>query len=84
MLPPTARPAPGDAVFYGAGPSESAHVGIVAQVLPDGEIVTVEGNYDGHVTRVGPFLPASDPAGEAAPVYGYAQPPAHPKAGGAG
>ncbi len=76
-LPPTARPAPGDAVFYGAGPSESAHVGIVAQVLPDGEIVTVDGNYDGRVTRVGPFLPAdATSAGEAAPIYGYAQPSA--------
>ena len=52
------------------------------QVLPDGEIVTVEGNYAGHVTRVGPFSPA-DPVGEAAPVYGYAQPPAAKSAGGA-
>jgi CHAP domain len=74
VLPPTATPAPGDAIFYGTGPSDSAHVGIVAQVLPDGEIVTVEGNYDGHVTRVGPFQPAH-PVGESAPVYGYAQPP---------
>jgi CHAP domain len=75
VLPSTARPAPGDAVFYGTGPGDSAHVGIVAQVLPNGEIVTVEGNYDGHVTRVGPFSPAA-PVGEAAPIYGYAQPPA--------
>jgi len=75
VLPPSARPSPGDAVFYGTGPSESAHVGIVALVLPGGEIVTVEGNYDGHVTRVGPFSPAA-PVGEAAPIYGYAQPPA--------
>ena len=72
--PPSATPAPGDAIFYGTGPSESAHVGIVAQVLPNGEIVTIEGNYAGHVTRVGPFQP-SHPVGEAAPVYGYAQPP---------
>jgi hypothetical protein len=74
VLPPTATPAPGDAIFYGTGPSDSAHVGIVAQVLPGREIVTVEGNYDGHVTRVGPFQPAH-PVGESAPVYGYAQPP---------
>jgi CHAP domain len=74
VLPPSATPAPGDAIFYGTGPSESAHVGIVAQVLPNGEIVTIEGNYAGHVTRVGPFQP-SHPVGEAAPVYGYAQPP---------
>ena len=69
VLPPTATPAPGDAIFYGSGPSDSAHVGIVAKVLPDGEIVTVEGNYAGHVTRVGPFSPA-DPVGEAAPCMG--------------
>jgi len=74
VLPPSATPAPGDAIFYGTGPSDSAHVGIVAQVLPNGEIVTIEGNYAGHVTRVGPFQPAH-PVGEAAPVYGYAQPP---------
>ncbi|MCW3017798.1 MAG: hypothetical protein JWN10_106 [Solirubrobacterales bacterium] len=75
VLPATARPSPGDAVFYGQGPESSAHVGIVVQVLPNGEIVTVEGNYAGHVARVGPFSPAA-PVGEAAPVYGYAQPPA--------
>lgn len=74
VLPSTATPTPGDTIFYGAGPSDSAHVGIVARVLPDGEIVTVEGNYAGHVTRVGPFLPAH-PRGERAPVYGYAEPP---------
>ena len=63
-----------------------AHMsGSSPRVLPDGEIVTVEGNYAGHVTRVGPFHPAH-PVGEAAPIYGYAQPPAAnpPKAGGAG
>jgi hypothetical protein len=74
VLPSTVTPAPGDAIFYGTGPSDSAHVGIVVQVLPDGEIVTVEGNYAGQVTRVGPFQPAR-PVGERAPVYGYAQPP---------
>jgi hypothetical protein len=81
VLPPSATPAPGDAIFYGTGPSESAHVGIVAQVLPSGEIVTIEGNYAGHVTRVGPFQP-SHPVGEAAPVYGYAQPPTPSQAKG--
>jgi hypothetical protein len=75
VLPPSATPTPGDAIFYGSGPSESAHVGIVVQVLANGEIITVEGNYAGHVARVGPFSPAH-PVGETAPVYGYAQPPA--------
>jgi hypothetical protein len=74
VLPASARPSPGDAVFYGSGPIESAHVGIVARVLPDGQIVTVEGNYAGQVSRVGPFSP-SHPVGERAGIYGYAEPP---------
>jgi hypothetical protein len=77
VLPATATPAPGDAVFYGNGPSESAHVGIVQHVYPDGQISTIEGNYANHVNHIGPFLPAqATNAGEAAPIYGYAQPPA--------
>jgi hypothetical protein len=76
VLPPSATPAPGDAVFYGAGPSESAHVGIVQRVYPDGRITTIEGNYANRVALVGPFLPAhATSAGEAAPIYGYVQPP---------
>jgi CHAP domain len=76
VLPATARPAPGDAVFYGSGPNASAHVGIVKQVYPDGQITTIEGNYANHVALVGPFHPGhASSAGEAAPVYGYAQPP---------
>ena len=47
------------------------------RVYPDGRITTIEGNYAGHVTLVGPFKPAqATNAGERAPVYGYAQPPA--------
>jgi hypothetical protein len=77
VLPPSARPSPGDAVFYGSGPSESAHVGIVVRVLSNGEIETVEGNYANKVSRIGPFKPANatSRAGESAPIYGYAQPP---------
>jgi hypothetical protein len=77
VLAPTARPSPGDAVFYGAGPNNSAHVGIVASVLPDGEITTIEGNnQNNQVGRSGPFPPAQATAyGEPGPIYGYAQPP---------
>ena len=75
LLPATARPSPGDAVFYGSGPGDSLHVGIVVRVAPDGEVTTVEGNYAGQVSRVGPFAP-SHPVGERAGIYGYAQPPA--------
>jgi hypothetical protein len=77
VLPASARPTPGDAVFYGTGSreGESAHVGIVVRVLRNGQIETVEGNYAGKVSRVGPFPPAH-PVGELAGIYGYAQPPA--------
>jgi CHAP domain len=74
VLPASATPAPGDAVFFGAGPNASVHVGIVVRVMADGEIATVDGNYANQVSRVGPFKP-STPAGESAAVYGYAAPP---------
>jgi hypothetical protein len=45
-------------VFDGSGPSDSLHVGIVVRVQSDGEITTVEGNYAGQVSRVGPFAPS--------------------------
>ena len=74
VLPATAIPAPGDAVFYGTGPNASAHVGIVQHVYPDGRITTIEGNYANRVALVGPFQPArATSAGETAPIYGYAQ-----------
>jgi hypothetical protein len=85
-LPATARPSPGDAVFYGTGPGqgESQHVGIVQHVYADGRLSTIEGNYANHVTLVGPFLPAqATSAGETAPIYGYVQPPS-PRSRGKG
>ena len=82
VLPPSARPAPGDAVLYGTGPTNSAHVGIVERVFPGGEITTIEGNFNNQVQRNGPFIPADAvQAGEPAPIYAYAQPPI-PQAGG--
>lgn len=76
VLPPTATPAPGDAVLYGSGPTESDHIGIVERVFPDGEITTIDGNYGDRVARVGPFLPSQAAAsGEPAPIFGYAHPP---------
>jgi hypothetical protein len=85
VLPPSATPAPGDAVVFGyvkrgsGGEVErilrSDHVGIVERVFPDGEITTIDGNYGDRVARVGPFLPAEALAkGEPAPIFGYAQP----------
>jgi hypothetical protein len=75
VLPPGATPSPGDAVLYGWGPEASEHVGIVESVL-GGEIVTIEGNFDDRVARVGPFPPAlAVAAGEPGPIYAYAEPP---------
>ncbi|MET0557744.1 MAG: CHAP domain-containing protein [Solirubrobacterales bacterium] len=77
-LPPTATPAPGDAVLYGTGPEygESAHVGLVERVFPGGQITTIDGNFGDRVARSGPFLPSQAAAyGMPGPVYGYAHPP---------
>jgi hypothetical protein len=76
VLPPTATPAPGDAVLYGSGPTESDHVGIVERVFPDGEITTIDGNFGDRVARSGPFLPSRAVQwGMPAPIFGYAHPP---------
>ncbi len=44
---PGVVPQPGDLIVFG-----DHHVGIVDQVLPDGDIETVEGNYDNSVSLV--------------------------------
>ncbi len=76
VLPATATPAPGDAVLFGAGPTNSDHIGIVERVFPGGQITTIDGNYSDQVARVGPFLPSrAAEGGEPAPIFGYAQPP---------
>lgn len=83
VLPVSARPAPGDLVFYGTGPEDvatSPHMGIVAQVWPDGEIDTVEGDAGpgpGGWTSVvvnGPYLPSQSYFANGMPIYGYAVP----------
>ena len=76
VLPPSATPAPGDAVLFGTGPQASDHIAIVERVFPGGQITTIDGNYSDRVARVGPFLPShAVEGGEPAPVFGYAQPP---------
>ena len=66
VLAPTATPVPGDDVLYGTGPATTAssvHTGIVAQVWPDGAIITIEGDAgpgtggDNAVIVNGPFRP---------------------------
>ena len=83
VLPPWARPSPGDAVLYGTGPQNadtSLHVGIVVRVWPDGAIVTVDGDAgpgppgSHSVTIDGPFLPWESTAYNGMPIYGYAVP----------
>jgi hypothetical protein len=83
VLPGTATPEPGDAILYGTGPATtqtSLHTGIVAQVWPDGAIVTVEGDagpgMTGHYAVIvnGPFLPADSSWYNGFGVYAFAQP----------
>jgi len=76
VLPPSATPAPGDAVLFGSGPAASDHIAVVERVFPDGEITTIDGNYGDRVARVGPFPPARAVRfGEPSPIFGYAEPP---------
>jgi CHAP domain-containing protein len=76
VLPPTATPAPGDAVLYGSGPTASDHIGIVERVFPSGQITTIDGNFGDRVARSGPFLPSQAVQyGMPAPIFGYAHPP---------
>jgi hypothetical protein len=83
VLPPTARPAPGDFVLYGTGPATvgtAVHMGIVAQVWPDGAIDTVEGDAGPgpaggfNVILNGPFLPADSRTYNGFPIFAYAVP----------
>jgi hypothetical protein len=82
-LGPGARPEAGELVLYGTGPQNvftSVHVGVVAQVWPDGAVVTIEGdsgpepNGQNAVTMNGPFLPAYSQQFNGAPVYAFARP----------
>ena len=83
VLPPSAKAVAGDAVLYGTGPWSTAtavHVGIVAQVWPDGAVDTIEGDagpgVTGHLAVVidGPFLPSDAQAFANFPVFAIAQP----------
>ena len=82
VLPPTASPLPGDAVLYGTGPwstSSSVHVGLVAQVWPDGAIVTIEGDAGPAATGSlaviinGPYLPSLSESYNGMPIYAFAR-----------
>jgi hypothetical protein len=77
------KPAAGDLVLYGTGPQSvwtSPHMGVVAQVWPDGEIDTVEGDAGpgpGGWTSVlvnGPFLPSQSYFANGLPIYAFAVP----------
>ena len=79
----TVRPVPGELVLYGTGPqtvATSPHMGVVAQVWPNGAVDTVEGDSGpgpGDWTSVlvnGPFLPAQSFFHNGTPIYAYAAP----------
>jgi hypothetical protein len=83
VLPGSALAAPGDAILYGTGPQNadtSPHMGIVAEVWPDGAVVTIEGdagpapNGDFSVILNGPFLPTHSMEYNGFPVYAFVQP----------
>jgi len=83
VLASWATPAPGDIILYGTGPqsvASSVHTGIVAQVWPDGAVITVEGDAgpapNGMFSVIinGPFLPAQSEAYNGFPVYAFADP----------
>ena len=69
--------------MFGTGPqstSTSVHMGIVAQIWPNGAIDTVEGNAgpepNGHYAVIvnGPFLPSQSAGYNGFPVYAFVQP----------
>jgi hypothetical protein len=83
-LSPQTLPTPGDAILYGTGPesaSTSVHMGIVAEVWPDGEVLTVEGDagpgQTGQLNVVinGPFMPSDSMGYNGFPIYAYVDPP---------
>jgi hypothetical protein len=83
VLAPTTSPEPGDGVLFGTGPANtdtSVHMGIVAEVWPDGAITTIEGDSGPEpmdqmaVTFNGPFLPADSEAFLGMPIYAFIRP----------
>ncbi len=87
ILPPTATPAPGDAVLFVAPYSSMAwpdatglnyptieHVNIVVQVLSGGGIVTVGGNENDTVRELGPYSAADASTWFGQAIYGFVQP----------
>ncbi|MHB8682300.1 MAG: hypothetical protein ACYDA2_09435 [Acidimicrobiales bacterium] len=82
-LPPSAMAEPGDGVMFGTGPqnaSTSVHMGVVAEIWPDGAVITVDGDSgpepDGQmaVTMDGPFLLSDAGPQVGSAVYGLVRP----------
>jgi hypothetical protein len=82
-LPPTATPGPGDFVYYGTGPANvytAVHMGIVAQVWPDGAIDTIEGDAGPAQTGAlnviinGPYLPSDSINYNGVSIFGFGEP----------
>jgi hypothetical protein len=80
---PSTVPAAGDAVLFGTGPystATSTHMGIVAQVWPDGAIISIEGDAGPEpvgrfaVITDGPYLPSESAEYTGEPVYAFVAP----------
>jgi hypothetical protein len=79
VYPASTRPQPGWGVLFGTGPesaSTSLHVAIIEKVLPDGQIVIINGDYEESVMRTGPCQPsqATDGCEAPGPIYAYVTP----------
>jgi CHAP domain-containing protein len=61
---PTTMPKMGDLVIY-----KFSHIGLVAQLLPDDQLLTIEGNWDDAVRKVIRRLDDSDIEGYCRPAY---------------
>jgi hypothetical protein len=80
---PYTAPVAGDAVLFGTGPystATSTHMGIVAQVWPDGAIISIEGDAGPEPTgrfaviTNGPYLPSESEQDNGEPVYAFVRP----------
>ncbi|MEV7232211.1 FG-GAP-like repeat-containing protein [Polymorphospora sp. NPDC051019] len=69
------NPQPGDIVVYGAPANQvGGHVGIVETVYSNGNITTIEGNFNNSVTRRSNLNPATA-TGNGKHISGYVRPP---------
>ncbi|GHO50422.1 CHAP domain-containing protein [Ktedonospora formicarum] len=49
------NPQPGDAIIFHTPGHSYTHVGIIVEVHPNGEVISIEGNHRDRVDKVGPY-----------------------------